>query len=206
MHGEKKPKSAKKEKASFPVFAAYSKALSGARHHALIQANYNVLSSTWLLATFGAIGFLLTSVNFLPFNNLLGVAAACLVGIVGLYFLWYESTVVQELLLDMNVVEGLALEKKHPWLPQLHHSFLHLYQNRSVSIVKALFFIGCKTILLLIMAISLCFYFYQRHHFLVIITVAIFIIINFISSQFMLNKEAKIGRFMEYLSHVDDRL
>lgn len=195
----------RRAKRRYFIYGAYSKVLSGARHHASLQANYRIMASTWLLATFSAIGFLLSVDELLPFDHLLAVVFICFIGITGLYFLWYEDTVVQELLLDMHVVEGLSLEKKHLWLPQLHHCFLHLYKKGQTPIVKVLFFIGCKTILIIIMTISLCMYLYPKHIILILFSILFFLIFNYYSSKFMLYKTAKIEEFLEYLTNVDIR-
>ena len=137
------------------VCAAYSHLLSATRHHGSLQTNYRIMASSWLLATFAAIGFLLSEDDLLPFDHLLGVLLACILGIIGIYLLWYEDTFVQELLLDINVVEALQLEKHYEWLPQVHHCFLHLYKKTNARVVKVLFFIGCKSILFVITHLTL---------------------------------------------------
>lgn len=183
----------------------YSKLLQGGRHHGGIQTSYRIIASSWLLATFAAIGFFLSKDNILPFSHLLGVALICLIGIIGLYLLWYEDTFVQELLLDMNVVEALRLEKEYSWLPQVHHCFLHLYKTTNARIVKVLFFIGCKSILVVIMGISLAIYFYNWNMVLTFVSISGCLILGYVSSIFMIQKAGKIQEFMGFLTDVDKR-
>lgn len=170
-----------------------------------MQTGYRITASSWLLASFAAIGFLLSKDNILPFDHLLGVVYTCILGIIGLYLLWYADTFVEELLLDINVVEALRLEKKHPWLPQVHHSFLHLYKTTNARFVKVLFFIGCKSILIFIMGISMALYLDRYNYILIFTAVGLCILLNFVSSKFMLYKAGKIQEFMEYLDHVDEQ-
>jgi hypothetical protein len=187
------------------VASTYSKLLEGGRHHGAIQTGYRIMASTWLLATFAAIGFLLSGDVLLPFSHLLGVTIACLLGIVGLYLIWYEDTFVQEMLLDIHVVEALLLEERHNWLPQVHHNFLHLYKHSNARIVKVLFFMGCKSILVFIAATALGFYFYPMGPHLTIATIAACIVLNFLSSKLMLKKSGKIQEFIDFMSYVDRR-
>ena len=187
------------------VYASYSKVLQGGRYHGAIQTKYRVMCSTWLLATFAAIGFLLFRDGLLPFNHLIGIALITLVGIAGIYILWYADTFVEELLLDINVVEGLRLEKENPGIPQVHHNFLHLYKNSNARIVKVLFFIGCKSILIFTAAIDLAFYFYRTSLLLSLSSIIGCIILNLISSRYMIAKAGKIQEFMEFLWRMDER-
>lgn len=187
------------------VFASYAKLLQGGRYHGTLQTKYRVMCSTWLLASFAAIGFLLSQDNLLPFDPLIGVSLISLIGIIGIYILWYADTFVEELLLDINVVEGLRLEMENPWMPQVHHTFLHLYKNTNARIVKVLFFIGCKSILLVSGSISLFLYFYSRSFIGLVATVVGFMVLNFLSSHLMIAKAGKIQEFMDFLWRVDER-
>lgn len=189
----------------FLIFSAYSKLLNTARHHGAFQSSYRLIASSWLLATFVAIGFLLSKDNILPFEHILGVPLICSLGIIGLYLIWYEDTVIQETLLDINVVEALELEKLYPWLPQLHHRFLKLYKSTNARFVKVLFFIGCTSILFFIMTIALAIYLYDLNIILMILIVFSCLLLNAFSAYYMIYKAGKIQEFMEYLTNVDER-
>lgn len=171
---------------AFAVYGAYSKLLNDARLCAVKQTGYRILASTWFLATLAGAGFLISANNVLPFSHLLGVAIICFIGAGGQYILWYEDTIVEEQLLDLSVIEALHLESEHGWLPRLHHRFLHLYSG-STSIVKTLFFIGCKSLLVFVSALCLGFYFYPAKLEAAISFVAL-IVLNFFSSRFMKSK------------------
>lgn len=185
------------------VFAVYSKLLNAARHHGMLQTNYRLIASTWLLATFAAIGLILSAEEALPFNDFLSVAIVSLIGDFGLLLLWYEDSVVQELLLDLNVLEAFNLEKKERWLPQLHHTFVHLYSKHSILRVKVVFFSGCKTILLFLTTISLAIYFYSFgwcYSLLSVITTCGF---NYLISRMMIKKSTSFDHLAGFLANED---
>jgi len=191
----------------FLIYGVYSRLLSGGRYHGTFQTSYRIIASSWLLATFVAIGFLLSKDNILPFTHIIAVPIICCLGILGLFLIWYEDTFVQEILLDKNVVEALELEKKNQWLPQVHHTFLNLYKTTNARFVKVLFFIGCKSILFFIMAFSLAIYFYkyQSSYLWMIVSILGCLIMNYLSSRYMVRKAGKIQDLMEYLTDVDER-
>lgn len=193
----------KKNHKKYLIYASYAKLLHGGRHHGYLQTNYRMMTSTWLLGTFAGIGFLMSSFNTLPFDHLIGVACACIIGIVGIYLLWYADTFIQELLLDINVVEGLILERKYKWLPQIHHTFLHLYKNSNARFVKVLFFIGCKGILVFVFLMSLGFYVYRINPGFVFFLLPACLLLFCLSTAYMVSKTGKIQEFMEYLTRVD---
>lgn len=197
-------KKIKKEEKIY-LYAAYSKLLQGGRIHGATQTKYRILCSSWLLATFAAIGFLLSKDNILPFNHILGIVIISIIGVSGIYILWYADTFIEEMLLDINVVEGLRLEKEHPWLPQVHNSFLHLYKTTNARIVKVLYFIGCKTILIMIIAFSLLIYFYNTNLLASIFSFFTIFILNILSSKYMISKAGKIHDFMDFLWRVDEQ-
>ncbi len=180
----------------------YAQLLAGGRHYGELQTQYRIIASTWLLATFAAIGFLLSADNILPFDHLLGVVLISNIGIVGIYLIWYEDTVIQELLLDLFVIDAVRLENQNKWLPQVHNRFIRLSKGETV---KEMFFIGCKTILLFIMGLSLVAYFYNISILLMGAFALICVLFNYVSSRYMLKKASKIRDYLEFFVKLSDR-
>lgn len=187
------------------ICGIYAQLLSGGRHHGILQTHCKVIASHWLLATFAAIGFFLSVDEILPIDHLLGVAIICLIGVSGIYLLWYEDVFVQESLLDVDVIEGLRLEKEYRWLPQMHHCFVHVFKRGNASNIKVLFFIGCKTILLTTMTIALGIYTYRINYNIMICTLIACMIFNYWCTRFMLLKTRKIDEFLRHLKNANTR-
>jgi hypothetical protein len=103
------------------------------RHFNEIQARYRALASTWLLATFAGIGFVLSAESFdLPVPRLFVVAGIALAGTVGLVLLWNLDVRVYHRLLDAYFWEGLRLESRNPWVPQVRQRMLDFTNDRGV--------------------------------------------------------------------------
>lgn len=181
------------------IYGLYTKLLSSEKHYGSLQTKYRLISSTWLLATFAAIGFLFSFEKSLPMDHLLAAVFVCILGIFGQLFLWYEDNIVQEILLDLHVIESLKLEKKNPWLSQIHHRFLHLYKFGTTPIVKGIFFIGCISLLLLIISICLFFYFCKINHLFGYVSLVSCFIIDIILVKIMLIFIKNINKFLEKL-------
>jgi hypothetical protein len=111
------------------IVEIYSDIREYEQHFNQIQSNYRGLASTWLLATFAGIGFV-WSVNYnpvLPADLLIaGIAVA---GSLGIFLLWNLDHNVYHGLLDSVFVEGLRLENKHIWLPQVRHNMMRVEES-----------------------------------------------------------------------------
>ena len=128
------------------------------RHFNNLQHNYRVLASTWLLAMFAAIGYVLTAKN-LPFSPLyivpfLGSASAC-----GITLIWNLDLRVYHQLLESCFIEGLKLEKKYHWLPRVRLNMMETQNGKPIGVLArvvwfyvignavALFITGCAVAL-----------------------------------------------------------
>jgi hypothetical protein len=100
------------------------------RHFNQLQSFYRGLASTWLLAAFGGIGYVLTKEPTLSAANKqpplldLWIAAGWVgvAGAVGLFFLWAVDVLVYHKLLLGVFAVGRKLETENTWLPPLRSS------------------------------------------------------------------------------------
>lgn len=102
------------------------------RHFNGVQHHYRILASTWLLALFGGIGFVLSTKDLSVPPGLI-VWLLGLAGAIGITQLWNLDIRVYHQLLDSCFVQGLKLEQEHLWLPQVRSSML-LTQSNGVSL------------------------------------------------------------------------
>jgi len=99
------------------------------RHFNNISSIYKSLASTWLLATFGAIGFIM--INKIEPKELT-ICIISFAGSIGIFLLWLIDLRVYQQLLAANFVEGYELEKKYSWLPQIRHSITKTQKTGTV--------------------------------------------------------------------------
>lgn len=95
------------------------------RHFNNIQAKYRLLASTWLLASFTGIGFVLTNQCTLPKWELILIAITA-GGSIGVTLIWVLDILGYHRLLGANFIEGLRIEHDNPYLPQVRHVMLKL--------------------------------------------------------------------------------
>ncbi|MCU0840981.1 MAG: hypothetical protein MUC79_04570 [Thiobacillaceae bacterium] len=95
------------------------------RHFNEIQSEYRKIASQWLLAAFGAIGFLLYGKDIGSPAGLppqLIAAGVALAAVVGLLLLWHLDVHVYHRLLKACFRSGLCLEAGHTGLPSIRHA------------------------------------------------------------------------------------
>jgi len=107
-----------------------------------LKSTCRSLASTWLLATFGALGFLLTedlrgSIPTEVIALALGVAGAT-----GIFLLWILDLLVYHRLLDASFVEGLKLETAFPQAPQVRHRMVASQPGGQTPFYEVWFYIG----------------------------------------------------------------
>jgi len=131
------------------------------RHFNQLQHGYRTLASTWLIATFGAVGFLFSEKGpVFPFDRFLLTAGIGMAGGIGIVLLWALDLLVYHRLLDAYFVEGLKIEKNFAWLPSFRTNMLRATRGESVSRAGVLnkvvwFYVGSSGIAMLISLISL---------------------------------------------------
>jgi hypothetical protein len=134
------------------------------RHFNQIQHHYRVLTSTWLLATFAAAGYVLSNLtassnegSWLTSYSELIVAAVALFGAVGIRLLWLLDIKVYHQLLDACFVVGVKLERQNEeWLPPIRKTMLDTqsaqsgHSDQGVLVQVVWFYTVCTTALLAI--------------------------------------------------------
>jgi hypothetical protein len=129
------------------------------RHFNELESRYRALASTWVLATFVGIGFILTRGELqLPFDRLVAAAAVGFAGSAGIVLLWVMDLLVYHQLLGVVFMQGLALEKRYRWLPQMRTMMVASQGNHGVTPRIVWFYIGSSGVLLAAAGTALAFY------------------------------------------------
>jgi hypothetical protein len=81
------------------------------RHFNTLQSVYRGVASSWLLATFGAVGVLLSAHPWMA-------GGICWLGALGICLLWMLDLHIYHRFLEAAFQQGLDLEEKFHWLPQ----------------------------------------------------------------------------------------
>ncbi len=114
------------------VSAQVDKITSSEQHFNDIESRYRQLASTWLLATFGAMGFCLSNNFDLSFSKNLLIAGIAFAGMVGIVLLWVIDLLAYHQLLGSFFVEGLKLELEYSWLPPIRLNMMASQHGRGI--------------------------------------------------------------------------
>jgi hypothetical protein len=126
------------------------------RHFNTIQAGFRAVASTWLLATFAAIGLILrpddNSQLLLSPSSL--VVGACFLGSIGLVLLWILDQMVYQRLLGAVFVAGLSMETQSKDLPKVRALMIHRFRGKGASRLIAWFYAVPIGILVLVSVVA----------------------------------------------------
>ncbi|MFT3736447.1 MAG: hypothetical protein QM776_15750 [Rhodocyclaceae bacterium] len=125
------------------------------RHFNSLQNSYRNMASGWLLATFGGISFGLSHSLEIPLPRELLIAAIAIAGSCGIALLWVLDLLVYHRLLDACFIEGLALEKRYPWLPPFRNNMMKTQEGHGVLFRTVGFYLAPVVLLVLIATAAL---------------------------------------------------
>ena len=121
------------------------------RHFNDLQSRYRSMASAWLLATFAAIGFVISRPISLDIDVWLLAAGIAVAGSLGIALLWVVDLLVYHRLLDSCFIESLILEEQYPWLPSIRSNMMKTQRGEGVLFRVVVFYLG-PIILLVIIA------------------------------------------------------
>jgi hypothetical protein len=123
------------------------------QHFNGLESTYRALASTWLLAAFGGVGYVLS-------NNVGGHAALLSAAIgaaaaLGIVLLWILDLQVYHSLLVGAFSEQLRLEREHSWLPQSAHQMQRAHRGEGVLPKVVWFYVASYLLMVAIAAFAL---------------------------------------------------
>ncbi len=122
------------------------------RHFNTLQGAYRGLASSWLLAMFAGIGFILEKSGIEPKHVLVAISGACVACGIGL--LWMLDIMVYHRLLLAAFVAGEELEKAYPWLPQVRKHMRGGGKHDAARRCSTWFYIGLAFVAVLVCAVE----------------------------------------------------
>jgi hypothetical protein len=129
------------------------------RHFNGIESEYRKMASTWLLATFGAMGFSLTQNFQIAIDREVLLAGVAVAGCVGILLLWTIDLLVYHRLLDSCFAEGHKLELRYRWLPPVRVDMMDTQDREGVLTRVVLFYLAPVAFLLLVAGGALSLWF-----------------------------------------------
>lgn len=115
------------------AYGLYVKLQKYKMHYYTVKLRYKILASTWILATFIGLGYLLSGYETgLPTTNLTGVICLGILSATGISLLYYLDIFIYHRILHTIFMEAMHYEKKYDFLPKMSLDNLHLFLKRSI--------------------------------------------------------------------------
>ena len=131
------------------------------RHFNGLQTGYRNMASGWLLATFGAMGFVLTQKIDIGLDRELIIALIALAGGTGIALLWVLDLLVYHHLLDACFIEGLILERRYAWLPPFRSNMMAMEAGSGVLARVIAFYLVPVAVMLCLAGAALALWLYH---------------------------------------------
>jgi len=150
----------KKDLSFEQLMAIYNHIGEEERHFNGLELEYRKLASHWLLATLGAIGFLLSKKEDVSINIWILVIGICVAAFVGILVIWFLDMKVYHELLHAAFREGVRLEREFPQLlPQIRNNMVQSQMGGDIVKRVMLYYFFSIVLLVVVANISVWMYF-----------------------------------------------
>lgn len=182
------------------VYGAYTKLIEGIKNYDNMQTVYRRIASTFLLATFAALGFIFSSeaIN-IKVNLNLATILTCFLSLIGISVIGLLDLIFQERIVVGFFVELIKLERTYKWLPQVHHNMIKHGSHHGSPLRKGIFYVGCASTLLLLIGFSFALHvgIHNLQHSIPILFGTIVCIVAYAYSFFSIT-----GRYETLIKHI----
>lgn len=147
-------------------------------HYNVLQNKYKGLATTWVVATFMGIGYLLSGYEVgISFNLYLSVMFICLISSIGIFLLWHLDAGLYHKFLESIFFEVLKMEKEYPLIGKSHHNIMKLhYLEHDPHILHGMFYSSFIVFLITISAACLGIYLYEYNVWYFAIVISLILI------------------------------
>ncbi|MBN2479712.1 MAG: hypothetical protein JXA94_05745 [Parachlamydiales bacterium] len=188
------------------TYGMYNNFIKEIKHYDNLQTQFRLLSSTVLLGSLAAIGFLFSVKQLnIPFARSFAALIVGIIGITALFTLWHIDIKYYEKLLVSHFAEAFKLEKENDWLPKVHHNMVYKEHKKDHPSNVAYYYIGCIITLTLTLGCTVSWVIYKIHnllmHSILTITLTVFFIIIFF--VILKKKSDRISDLLKKLHYMD---
>ena len=145
------------------IWKIYSEVGVIERHFNELQGRYRVMASTWLLASFAALGFIFTQTLNTRIPGELIAAGIATASAIGISLIWVLDLLVYHRLLAAAFAEGYELEQQHGWLPCIHTNMYNLHNGIGVLPKVVWFYLSGVTTMSLIGSTTLGLWLHEQY-------------------------------------------
>ena len=189
------------------TYGMYCNFIKEVQHFDNLQTHFRLLSSTILLGSIAAIGFLFSLETLtIPLGKSFVALLVSFIGITSLLTLWYVDLKLYERLLVSNFAEAYRLEKENDWLPKVHHNMLFASHKKDHPSNLAYYYIGCVETLILTIGLTITYdlYIVHKHTIWAVIALAFTFVLGIIFYLIIKRKTQKINDLLIQIGYIKE--
>ncbi|NGX56376.1 MAG: hypothetical protein K1060chlam5_00614 [Candidatus Anoxychlamydiales bacterium] len=196
----------KEDKKKLIAYGMYCNYIKEIKHFDTIQTYFRILTSTILLASFAAVGFLFSIPKLdIPFERSISAILVSVIGIASIFTLWHIDLKFYQRLLMSNFAEAYRLEKENSWIPKVHRNMLFATHKKDHPSNIANYYIGCLFSITITIgfAISYNLYAIQKKTIYSIVSIVVALILMAIFCFYIKKKTFKITDFLKEIKYIE---
>lgn len=130
------------------------------RHLEIISTRYKYIALTWLLATYAAIGFLMsTDMKGVIFDHYVWITIISMIGVIGVSLLWHLDMNIYHRFWAAVLIEEIHMENSYPFLLQSRRNAFEIDESRERILSQGFLYLISNTLLIMTMGVSCSFLF-----------------------------------------------
>lgn len=182
------------------IYGMYTEYIKNIKHFDLLQTYYRLLSSTILLASFLAIGFLFSSqAKSIPIDRTLSVLLITFISSSLMISLWHLDLIFFERLMVSNFAEAFRLELNNEWLPKVHSNISVFNKFHDSPTNVAIYYIGSISSLFLTTGLIIAYSLAQYGVWVICIVILITILCIFFIKIWLKKRTIKLNVLLKNL-------
>jgi amino acid permease len=135
------------------AITAWTRICEGLYHFDNLSNRCRLLASTWLLASFGAIGYV--STQNLPVGPEILAPVLSVLSSLGVLVLWIMDQLVYIRFIEAYFSEAFEMERKYDFLPKVNVNMPVLFGKKGVISYVRLYYFGCMIAPILVALLSI---------------------------------------------------
>ncbi|NGX56752.1 MAG: hypothetical protein K1060chlam5_00998 [Candidatus Anoxychlamydiales bacterium] len=187
-------------------YGMYCNFIKEIKHFDIMQTFFRLISSTILLSSIAAIGFIYSFKTFsFPFQRTAATLMISIIGISTLITIWFVDLKFYEKILVSNFAEAFRMEKDFDFLPKVHHNMLFSVHKKDHPSNVAFYYIGCINTIILTIGCIMSYDFYSVHKIpIVSITILVIMLTLLFLISFIIKKKTnKISDLMKKINYLE---
>lgn len=189
------------------AYGLYSQIKGHKDYFSRAQGRYRALVSTWIIAAFIGLGYVLSKkeAGSVPISPMIQAAFLSLGAVLGIGLLWHLDIVLHQKLWWASVAELASIEEKYSFITRVNSNILLTHRDRRFCWMQSIIYIGSIIAFIFIATLCLAVNFYMSGSNTLFWIVIIFgVVISALLPFWMIKQSGELNKYDSHSFHPED--